>query len=324
MSDETTAGTSPGLSGLLIGIAALIAASALLIFALAYAGFLGRGDATEVAETVPAEDVQPAEGESDAGEADEGDAADGQDEDQGQDENGDGSGDGSDDGNGADEADADGGADTDDEAGDEEQAGMPAGGGEGAYPGGGAGAGGGVMVIVDDFSAYPDMSTVDDLFDVNQGEDANAIDLALLDAAASPSGPAGLRLDWAIAEESVSDFVGTDRYLDAPQDWSGARRLAIMADPSERDEKHFVLQFREAGSGEVWRHQGLMSDIPDDGRPYSVPLDEEHFQLVGWAGRDDEAMQIEAVDYYAVYLGHAGPGEGALRIGTIWVDDREE
>lgn len=309
-------GARSGLSGLLMAVAAMVAAAALLIYALAYAGiFDGRAEAPDEPQAGPVEDVP----------ADVDDAAP-----EGTDEEGAGA---------YPAADEDGAAgEGEGELPEDELAEGPGeemGGEDGepadpeAYPGveeeqPEAAMPGRMRVIVDDFSAYPDEDAVADELDVSSGGEGNRIELSLLDEATSPGGPAGLRVDWTIVAPEPDDHVGAERYMDEAQDWSGARRLAVMADPSERSDRHFVVQFREQGSKEVWRHQGLLSDIPADGRPYSIPLDEEHFARTDWSGLDDEAMQIDAVDYYGIYVGHTGPGEGVLRIGTIWVDDRVE
>lgn len=176
--------------------------------------------------------------------------------------------------------------------------------------------------LVEDWSAFGDVDAVEGAIGRNLGMGENALALRLVPAASPLAPGAQLELAYEIGAAAPHDFVGFDRSLDAPADWSGARAVALWVASEEATEVEVVFQFREA-SGEVWRHQGAMpaAAISSAGDGMVVlPFDPETFAWASWSREENGTIDLEDVDQYGVYVGHTGPGRsGAVRLGPIAV-----
>lgn len=188
------------------------------------------------------------------------------------------------------------------------------------------------VAVVEDWGAFADVEQVESAISRNLGMGDNFMELSLLDAAGAFAGRpglqmsfalgarAGLAIRYAISETAPHDFVGFDRDLDQPQDWRGATHVQVWLDPGEGSAEgpdvQVVFQWREA-SDEVWRYSGSLRDVPS-GSPLLIPITEDSFHWATWSREEDGEIDREAVDQYGLYVGHAGPDvSGLLAVGTI-------
>ena len=173
--------------------------------------------------------------------------------------------------------------------------------------------------LVEDWAAYATADEVEGAIGRNLGMGANAMTLTLQTSGLAPDLEAStVDIAYAIGAAAPHDFVGFDRRLEAPADWTGARAVALWIDAAGAPGADLVFQFRE-GSGEVWRYQGSMPEA-SAGEPVLLALDAERFSWATWSRESNGAIDLEAIDQYGVYVGHAGPGlDGVLLLGPIAV-----
>lgn len=171
--------------------------------------------------------------------------------------------------------------------------------------------------LVEDWAAFATADDVEGAIGRNLGMGANAMTLTLQASGLAPDLEASaVNIAYAIGADAPHDFVGFDRRLDAPADWTGARAVALWIDAAGAPGADLVFQFRE-GSGEVWRYQGSMPEATA-GEPVLLALDAERFAWATWSREANGAIDLEAIDQYGVYVGHAGPGlDGVLMLGPI-------
>lgn len=178
-------------------------------------------------------------------------------------------------------------------------------------------AGAASVTVVEDWAKYASANEVEATIDRNLGMGDNTMDLTLTPASGNAL-PAGnvLGLTYAIGEAAPNDFVGFNRSLDAPADWSGAKGVAFWADGSAAPGVDVVFQFRE-GSGEVWRYEGAMPAAVG-GALVSVMFDGGAFKWADWSTTGNGQIDLAVVDQYGVYVGHQGTGKtGVARVGPI-------
>lgn len=173
------------------------------------------------------------------------------------------------------------------------------------------------VTVIEDWADFDRAEDVEATIARNLGMGENAMTLSLSPArtVASYSGD-DLVMAYEIRESPPHDFVGFNRDLDPPADWSGATRIALWIDASMAAEVNVVFQFRET-SGEVWRHQGAMPTSAG-GALLVLPFDTDAFTWASWSTTENGTPDLGAVDQYGVYVGHAGPGRsGVVHLGPI-------
>lgn len=175
------------------------------------------------------------------------------------------------------------------------------------------------VTIVESWDTFSDVEAVEAAIARNLGVGENTMELALAGAPATAGGlGAALELTYDIGAAAPHDFVGFNRSFDLPADWSGASAVAMWVDETADAGVNVVFQFRER-SGEVWRYEGPMPTA-SDGAPLRLPLDLETFAWANWSTEENGAIDLDAVDQYGVYVGHAGPGRsGVVTLGPIVV-----
>lgn len=283
-----------------LAAAAIIAALALLIFALAYAGFIGspnggwgmmRGPGGMPMQNMPgnmpgaAMMTAQAQGSGATGTAYPGQAAT----------------------PGTAEAAASGGAAT-------AQAGT--GGGSATARASAPAAGRPDRLVVEDWSGYADDDALAEAYSFNTAVPDNSLELRL-EPSLIAGGPVGAVAAYSITVPAPNDYAGFDLGLAPVQDWSGYTHLSIVAEPSEKSARQLVLQWHET-SGEVWRHRTQFEDIPTDG-PLLIPLTADAWEWADWSARDNQKLDLGAVERYGLFIGHAGPGGGTVKLGPIEV-----
>lgn len=174
-----------------------------------------------------------------------------------------------------------------------------------------------VVATVEDWLAFGDAAAVEATIERNLGAGtANTMTLTLLDLTGSPGGQGGLGIDYEIGEDAPDDFVGFNRTLDEIQDWRGATHLALWVEPGSATTPDLVFQFRET-SGEVWRYTGPLGGLRSD-VPLMLPLAADTFTRADWSTEANGEIDLDAIDQYGIYIGHVGPGiTGTLNIGVI-------
>jgi len=188
-------------------------------------------------------------------------------------------------------------------------------------------AGADAVTVVEDWAEFESADAVESTIARNLGVGENSMTLSLGAAEASTLPDDGLVytyvipngvlvLTYEILASAPHDFVGFNRDLDPPADWTGASDLALWIDATMDADVNVVFQFREI-SGEVWRHQGPMPTSAD-GSPLVVPIDAEAFAWASWSTTENGTPDLGAIDQYGVYVGHSGPGRaGVVHFGPI-------
>ena len=172
--------------------------------------------------------------------------------------------------------------------------------------------------IVEDWQAYTDDRALQKAFDTNTAVPTNTLALSHLVASASPHGPAGVSISYTIVAGAPDDYAGFDRDLKPVQDWTGRRQLVAWVQSPERSARQLVLQWYEA-SGEVWRHRTRLADVPADGR-LVIPFAPAAWEWADWSTHENGKLDLGKVVHFGVFIGHAGPGAGTVRLGTIEVE----
>ncbi len=178
-------------------------------------------------------------------------------------------------------------------------------------------AGAASVTLVEDWAALASADEVEDTITRNLGVGDNAMALSLdADQASAPLDGDVLVVTYDILESPPHDFVGFNRDLDSPADWSGASAIAMWVGETTDADVNIVFQFREL-SGEVWRHQGPMPTSDGD-TPVVLPLDPATFTRANWSTTENGTLDLDEIDQYGVYVGHTGPGKsGVVHLGPI-------
>lgn len=182
------------------------------------------------------------------------------------------------------------------------------------------------VTVVEDWSAFGGADAVEDAISRNLGQGENTMDLSLSAAAGSALPPGDmLSLAYDIGAAAPDDFVGFNRDLQGPADWSGAAAIAMWLDGAAAPDVDLVFQFRER-SGEVWRHEGSIAapagamPAPAGGLPQVavLKLDKGTFERTDWSTAENDEIDLRAIDQYGVYVGHRGAGKaGVVGLGPI-------
>lgn len=170
--------------------------------------------------------------------------------------------------------------------------------------------------VIENWSGYPDADALNAAFDRNLGWVDNRLTLAALPAAQSPDGGPGARLAYGILKPAPNDYVGIERALWPAQDWSGYERIDLAVSAEGSMTEKLVLQWRE-GSGEVWRQRVPIKGLPASG--LSLALDGAGWEWADWSTKENGRPDLGTVDQWSLFVGHGGPGEGALRLGRLWL-----
>ena len=177
--------------------------------------------------------------------------------------------------------------------------------------------GSGAVVLVDDWKAANDSGDPESAVSENVATNANTMGLRP-STLARPQQPWSVDMAYGITSPEPNDYVGFDRDLPRAQDWSRADHMLVDVDGRQAADVTMVVQFWEA-SGEVWRHSARLSSLPA-GEPLRVPLNSQYFERAPWSTRANDAIDLDAVNSYGVYVGHTGPGRaGVVTLGAIAV-----
>lgn len=106
-----------------------------------------------------------------------------------------------------------------------------------------------------------------------------------------------------------NDYVGIERNLAAPLDWSGYSAICFWLDNPDF-EGFIIFQFKELGS-EAWKYQAPLQ--PGTVGEICLALNDDVFAID--SEKLNNIMDLTAVDNYAIYL-----GEGGVTAGTVYID----
>ena len=126
------------------------------------------------------------------------------------------------------------------------------------------------------------------------------------------NGNRSLSLQFQINNPAPDDYVGFERYLGTPLNWSGYSRLCLWID-NQSTASEVVLQFREQGD-EGWKHRSSLAGIGTG--DYCFPLSQPTFQLADWSQPRNGQIDLGEIVYYGIYIN--GP-VGAQ--GTVYFDN---
>lgn len=179
-----------------------------------------------------------------------------------------------------------------------------------------AAVGAGAALVIEDWSGYADDDALVDAYSFNTAVPDNDLELQISSDGA-PGVSTGVTAVYSITAPAPNDYVGFDRALGTAEDWSPYTHLAVQVEPGDRSASQLVVQWHEA-SGEVWRHRTQFADIPADGK-LLIPLTADAWEWADWSDERNQALDLDAVVYFGVYMGHNGPGAGSVKLGTIEV-----
>jgi hypothetical protein len=179
-----------------------------------------------------------------------------------------------------------------------------------------AAVGAGAALVIEDWRGFADDDALVDAYSFNTAVPDNNLALQLSSDGA-PGVSTGVTAVYSITAPAPNDYVGFDRALGTAEDWSPYTHLAVQVEPGDRSATQLVLQWHEA-SGEVWRHRTQFADIPADGR-LLIPLTADAWEWADWSDQRNQALDLDAVVHVGVYMGHNGPGAGTVKLGAIEV-----
>ena len=162
-------------------------------------------------------------------------------------------------------------------------------------------------LMVEDFE-YEDASILDELYWVNSP--GNEISLQLGSTPHLFSGQSSLRVEYDVRIET-GDFVGIERNLTAPMDWSEYDTVCFwIENPSFSG--FFIFQFKEKDS-ESWKYRvpvqaGMSGET-------CLSLSKENFELNS-RGLNN-ILELEQVDNFAFYFGEGGSASGVIYIDAL-------
>jgi hypothetical protein len=165
--------------------------------------------------------------------------------------------------------------------------------------------------VLEDWSGYPDVDALRAAYSINDGWAAGN-DLSLM-----PHDDSATLAYTIVSADPNADYVGMERDLAAPQDWRGYKELTTTVRTADRSARQLVLQFHE-WSGEVWKHTIKLSDLPADG-VIRIPLTPDQWTWADWSERQNKQLDFNEITHFGVFIGHAGPGSGQLEIGPLAV-----
>jgi hypothetical protein len=178
--------------------------------------------------------------------------------------------------------------------------------------------------IVEDWNRFDDTAALLDAFSVNEGWADNTINLRLISAGTGLGQGKAVTLDFDITAAEPNNYVGFEWDLSDRQDWRkyDALELEIAGEigDAHSPQTQLVIQWHEI-SGEVWRHRETLDNALASAR-LSVPLAPEAWEWADWSEYRDLVMNPETVTRMGVFVGHAGPTTGHLELGTIRVAQR--
>lgn len=165
--------------------------------------------------------------------------------------------------------------------------------------------------ILDDFESYSGSTALRAVYDVNDAGGANSGELLLGRSPHVDSGRKSAALHYDIKRLPPADYVGVERRFSA-QNWQGFETLDIWIEGGGPD-VYLTIQFGES-SQEVWRYE---TTLPTDAvHEFSLTLDQDTFSRADWSPRQNDRIDLDAIDYYAIFVARAEPG-----MGVIYVDD---
>jgi serine/threonine protein kinase len=167
--------------------------------------------------------------------------------------------------------------------------------------------------VLDDFEGYAGNAAVQSVYGVNTAWGANVGQLALSSPPNVRQGRHGAAFHYEIRSGKPDDYAGFERSFPA-QGWQPyiSLNIWIKGDGSNRD---VVIQFREA-SGEMWRYRTNLSMF--SAHDFVLPLNKGTFTLASWTQQQNEEIDLDAIDYYGIFVGNGGLGSG-----TVYVDNIE-
>ena len=167
------------------------------------------------------------------------------------------------------------------------------------------------QLLVEDAEGYSSAASLNAAYQINHCWDANEGQLTLAGPPHVGGGTQAIAFWFNIRQAPPNDYSGFERFLPAPQDWSGHSHLCLWTE-SDGSINEVVIQFREKG-GEVWKHHLPLSPGAHDS---CIPLVEGVFVHADWSAGRKDRIDLSAVDYYGIYVRRSQPGSG-----TIYVDN---
>lgn len=174
--------------------------------------------------------------------------------------------------------------------------------------------------VVEDWTGYADDAALADTFSVNLGWSENTLDLYLTEAEDFYGGESGITAHYVITAPLPNDYVGFERDLEVMEDWSGYTHLALRVDPAPSNRPgRLVIQWYEA-TGEVWTNATPLADIAGDGPVMlRIPLTGEAWTWADWSDKRNQKIDLKMVTRFGLFIGHGGPTEGTIRFGPLQV-----
>lgn len=161
--------------------------------------------------------------------------------------------------------------------------------------------------MVEDFN-YPNDDALTETYWINSP--GNQVNLQLASAPNTFSGANSLAVVYQLSPVP-GDYLGVERNLTAPQDWSGYRQICFWLDNSSF-EGFFIFQFKEQGS-ETWKYRAPIT--PHTRGEMCLELNDQVFEVS--SEKLNNIMDLTAVDNYAFYLGEGGHTEGTLYLDAL-------
>ena len=171
--------------------------------------------------------------------------------------------------------------------------------------------------VVEDWRRFPDTDALAGAISVNEGWANNLVGIELVTGRQS-----AIAMAYQITALAPNDYVGFEWDLDRTQDWRGFDNLAVALQAADVSSRQLVVQFHEL-SGEVWRHRLVLSDAVDDasGKVY-IALVPAVWEWADWSENRNLEMDLASVTRMGLFVGHTGPGDGAVTIGAISLEHR--
>ncbi len=176
--------------------------------------------------------------------------------------------------------------------------------------------------VVEDWQRFSDSEALSEAISVNEGWADNRV-VVSLDTQQQPA----VDMLFQITAAAPNDYVGFEWDLDGTQDWRGFDNLAVRLATTDVTSRQLVVQFHER-SGEVWRHRMALADVvdlPEEGplgTIVRIPLAPSAWEWADWSESRNLEMDLAEVTGLGLFVGHTGPGVGAVVFGAISVERR--
>lgn len=171
--------------------------------------------------------------------------------------------------------------------------------------------------MVENAEGYDSDATLNATYQINDAWGANEGSLRLVGPPHTFRGTQAIAFWFNIRNPFPDDYSGFERNLPAPQDWSAYSHLCLWVE-NDGSIYEMVMQFGER-SREVWKH---MATLSTGAQEICLPLSENTFYIAEWSPSENGQIDLEAINYYGIYVHRSRPGSGTIHIDEIRVANR--